>query len=492
MKIVKDNLWFILIIIFASVLYLLNINFSDIWIDEAFSKALVRHSFVDVAGLIKNDFHPPLYFFGLKIFVTIFGLTNFTIRLFSVLGMLATIVLGYVVGQRVFAKSGALYLSLLIISLPMFAEYSHEARMYTWSVFSVLGAFLYAVLFLKTKTRSDLLFLMIFSLMAAYTHYYALLAAFWANVFVLISLLINKNKNLKVYSIYSLVTALLYLPWLLVMLNQTKKVLQSFWVPAIDWQVIQSCFLSPFAPKIYLPPFLPLAIVFYTIVLWVIYRTFKARKENQRTILGLALTMFGGTILLVIIISLLIQPILFMRYLVNIIVLLLVPVTLFFMSIKNNWAKGIILTIIMIFGIGVSIRGSFFSYGPYEHTLEYIHQNYPEVNKIFHLTELTAGPFAEYSYPVDENYWYCTDSTIVYTNMDVFDNLISTNSLSNVLQKDESFCFVEFPYSQLNQTSLKQIFSETNTIGIDTVVDNKVNNGVALVLYKLKYKGSEN
>jgi len=116
LKRINKNIWFILIFIFAALFYLYNINFSNIWIDEAFTKALVKHSFGDITGLIKSDFHPPLYFYALKIFVTIFGISDFTIRLFSVLGVLATIVLGYLIGQKVFGKSGALYFCLLLIS----------------------------------------------------------------------------------------------------------------------------------------------------------------------------------------------------------------------------------------------------------------------------------------------------------------------------------------------------------------------------------------
>jgi len=151
--------------------YLYNINFSDIWIDEAFTKALIRHSYGEITQLIKNDFHPPLYFFALKLFVTIFGLTNFTLRLFSVLGILATILLVYRIGQKVFGKSGTLYFCLLIVSLPMLAEYAHEARMYTWGSFAVTGTFLFASRFLSSNKQSDLLWSLVFSLVAAYTHY---------------------------------------------------------------------------------------------------------------------------------------------------------------------------------------------------------------------------------------------------------------------------------------------------------------------------------
>ncbi len=488
---VNKNIWFILILAFSALFYLYNINFSNIWIDEAFTKALVKHSFGDITVLIKNDFHPPLYFYALKIFVIIFGNTDFTIRLFSVLGALAAIVIGYVVGQKVFGKTGALYFCLLMLSLPMIAEYSHEARMYTWGAFAVTGVFLYSFLFIKSNKRSDLLFLMLFSLIAAYTHYYALLAAFWANVFVFIFLLIKKNKNLKIHIIYSLVTLILYMPWLIVMLSQTKKVSESFWVPALNWQILISCFLAPFAPKIYLSPFLPLAFIIYGLVLWVIYRNYISRKEKRGIALGLALCMFGCTILSAVVISMLMQPIVYMRYIANIIVMILIPAALFFIAAKNVWIKGGVLIMIMVFGIAVSIEGSFFSFGPYEQSLDYLHEKHPEIKKVFHVLEATAGPFAEYANDDIQNYWYNPESTIVYTNMNVFSNLIAASSLDKILYKDESFCLADFPYMPFNENNVKKILSESQLIKIDTVVDNKVQFGGSILLYILKYNGNK-
>lgn len=236
LKRVNQNTRFILIFIFASVLYLYKINFCDIWIDEAYTKSLVRHSYVEIIQLIKNDFHPPLYFFGLKFFVTIFWLNDFTIRLFSVLGILSTILLVYIIGQKVFGKSGSLYFCLLIVSLPMLAGFSHVARMYTWGAFAVTGTFIFASRFLLSNKRSDLTWLMIFTLMSAYTHYYAFLAAFWANVFVFATLLSKCNNQFKTHLIYSLIAFVLYLPWLTAVIWQTKKVADSFWVPALNWE----------------------------------------------------------------------------------------------------------------------------------------------------------------------------------------------------------------------------------------------------------------
>jgi len=455
LKQVNQNIWFILIFIFASVFYLYNINFSDIWIDEAFSKALVRHSYGEITQLIKNDFHPPLYFFGLKLFVTIFGLNDFTLRLFSVLGILATILLVYGIGQKVFGKPGVLYFCLLMVSLPMLAEYAHEARMYTWGSFAVTGTFLFASSFLSSNKQSDLIWCMLFSLLAAYIHYYALLAVFWANVFVSIFLFIKRNNQFKIHLIYSLITFILYIPWFTVVLRQTKKVVESYWVPALNWQTLLSCLLSPFAPKIYLPPFLPLAFMIYGLILLVIYRNYIARKEKQGLVLRLSLCMFWCTILTATIISLLMQPVLYMRYLSNIIILLLIPVTLFFTSTKNNYINRIVLAAILVFGIKISIEGSFFSFGPYQQSMNHIHEKCPEVKKVFHVVEGSAGPFAEYDNYDIQNYFFKPEYTSVYTNLDVFDNLIQTGSLGKALQEGEPFCLVNFPIMPLNENNKK-------------------------------------
>jgi uncharacterized membrane protein len=491
----KGRILFFVILVFSALFYLFNINFSDLWIDETFTKALVGHSFRDMMGLIKNDFHPPLYFYGLKVFVSIFGLSAFTVRLFSVLGVLSSIVLGYTVGQRVFGKSGALYFCLLLLSLPMLASYSQNARMYTWGAFAVTGVFFYAALFISTNKKSDLMFLMLFTLIAAYTHYYGLIAASAANIFVVIFLFIRKNNSWRIHLGYSFVAILCYLPWVLVLIHHTKKAQEFFWVPAVTWQTISSCFTEPFAQKFWMSIYSwPMIIIVYGLTLWVIYRNYIVRKDQHGVVLGVSLFIVVFTILSTAVISLFSQPILYPRYIMNIVILLLVPPTLFFIAVKNIWVKGVIITVLLGCGIYVSIGASYFSYGPYKQSVEYIHKTYPEIKKVFHIIEITAGPFVEYGNSDIENYWFQPKNTIVFTNMDVFSNLHTTDSLGKVLKKDELFC-VANPLNlsiHLNENNLKKILSESQLLKVDTVADNKVKyDKIIFLLYILKYQGEQ-
>ena len=114
-------------------------------------------------------------------------------------------------------------MSCLLLALPMLACYSHNARMYTWAAFATTGVFLYACLFIKTNKKSDLIFLGIFSLMAAYTHYYCLIAAFWADLFVLVYLFVNKNKSWRSVLAMGVAVFVLFLPWFFVLLSSNTQ-----------------------------------------------------------------------------------------------------------------------------------------------------------------------------------------------------------------------------------------------------------------------------
>lgn len=180
----KELLIFLLIFVFATFFYSFNIGFSDLWSDEIYTKSMLEGSLSDFYAKFKNDLHPPLYYLVLRLFTALFGLNAVTLRLFSVLGVLSTIILGYFTGQRIFGKQGAIYFCLMLISLPMLAVYSHQARMYTWAAFSITGVFFYSYLFIKSGKNNDLLLLFTFTLIAIYIHYYSMVAALVANLVV--------------------------------------------------------------------------------------------------------------------------------------------------------------------------------------------------------------------------------------------------------------------------------------------------------------------
>jgi len=489
----KESVFFIFILIFATVFYLFNITFSDLWFDESYTAALVRHSFSDMLGLIKNDFHPPLYFYVLKVFTFFIGVSPFTIRLFSVIGVLSALVLGYITGQRVFGKRGALYFCLLLVALPMLESYSHFARMYTWAAFSITGVFLYAYLFMTTNKIRDLALLSLFSIMSAYIHNFSLIGAFWANVFVFIYLLFKRNKAWRTHFIAVMIMILIYLPWTYILIMHLHKVEQNYWIPNVSWHVIFSCYTQPFAQN-FVSIWTSFIMIFIVFILttFTIIRSFVKHENNQWLILTLSLVIFNFTVISTAVISLLSQPILYPRYIMTVVTMIMVPPTLFIMNISNKWPRVTLLGILICCGIYTSFKSSFFSFGSYKQSMEFLAAKQPDVKKVVHIQEITTGPLLEHNEVAHlTHYWFQTDKTQVYSNMDVFSDLHQVRTLDEFLKKGEVFSAVSFLGLPFNGEVLDRILAQSELLRSDTIWDNKEGSGVQILLYKLRYRGGQ-
>jgi len=491
LHITKQTSAFLLIFIIASIVYLYNLTFSDLWIDETFTKELIKFPFPKMLELLAGDFHPPLYFSLLKLFNSVTGISDFTIRLFSVIGALCLLILSYTVGQRVFGKNGALYFCLTILSIPMLASNSHDARMYTWAPFAVTGVFLYSYLYIKTNKRSDLVLLGLFTLMAAYLHYYCLIAAFWSNIFVFLYLVLKKGKTWYAHLITMFAVVLLYLPWLAVFLAQTSSANDNFYIAPLNIESILACYIGPFMEKFWfeIPSYIMIAIVF-SLTLVSIFNHFIRYKDDDRLILGLSLTIFNATILTGIILSFILRPVLMLRYVGTFVTMLMVPPALFFIRSKIKPLKIILLILLLSCGIYTSVCGSFFSFGPYKQSLNHLSKAYPDVKKIVHVTEITTGPLLDHNKIGDWNhYWINNENSVFYTNLNVFTELHQVSSLDEFLSPDEIFCLADMEIAPLNRENLNLILSKSHEIKVDIVTDNKSEPSITLSLYILQYQG---
>ena len=490
-KLIKNQLvLFFLIFGFATFFYLYRLGFSDLWSDEIYTKSMLSGSLSDFYSKFKNDLHPPLYYLGLRLFTALFGTNVITLRLFSVLGILSTLLLGYFTGRRIFGKQGALYFCLLFISVPMLAAYSHQARMYTWATFAVTGVFMYSYLFIKTGKTRDLRFLFLFTLVAMYLHYYSMAAAFVANLFVFLYLLFTQNIKWRPHLYASLLAIVLFLPWLTMFFVQVNRVQEAFWAPPVSFNGIYSCITIPFTEQFWTSQYsIALTILSYSLIVITLILSFTKSFSEYRLVLWFSLTIFLGTILLVILISMISQPILSTRYVMAIVTMLIVAPTILFIRMKIVWLKVVLITALLLLSLRISVSVFSFSYGPYQQTIKHLTTTYPDIEKVLHITEVTAGPLVEYSGNTDLNhYWLKAEMS----NVDAFTEVHQFNNPDEFLQPGEEFCAIRFNNLELNMENLNRVMSESLLIKIDTVSDNKFKNGIFMQLYLLKYKGKQN
>ena len=330
-------LMFSLIFVISIGFYSFNIGFSDLWSDETYTKSMLNGTVSDFYAKFTNDLHPPLYYIGLRLYTGLFGLSTTSLRIFSVVGVLATLLTGYFAGQRVFGKRGALCLCLMLISVPMLAVYSHQARMYTWAAFSITGVFIYSCLFIRTGTTRDLILLLIFTVAAMYMHYYSMIAAFMANLFVLLYLVLTKNRKWLCHLTSLLTAAILFLPWLSMFFIQVKRVQNAFWAPEVSLRTVISCFAIPLTEQFWTTGYSKtLTILMYALIVLTIILSFTKSFSEYRLVLWLSLFIFLGTLFFATIISLFSQPILYSRYVAVIVPMLIIPVTILFARSRVN------------------------------------------------------------------------------------------------------------------------------------------------------------
>ena len=92
----------------ALVLRFYRIGEKSIWLDEAFSLWIARHTLWDgLSWLIRIDQHPPLYYSLLHVWTELFGELQGPVRMLSALFSTATVPLFYAAGRRLLDRSSA-------------------------------------------------------------------------------------------------------------------------------------------------------------------------------------------------------------------------------------------------------------------------------------------------------------------------------------------------------------------------------------------------
>lgn len=177
-----------LILLSALLLRLVAIN-QSLWLDEATSAILARDfSFRAImTDFSPGDFHPPLYYLFLKIWVGIFGSSEVGLRSFSLAVGVATVYLVYLIGKRLLSRKVGLLTALFLATSGLHIYYSQEARMYALSALFVAGLFYLFLKILNSKKVFDWYLFSVLLLVNGLTDYLPnlVIVSFW--IFALVA-----------------------------------------------------------------------------------------------------------------------------------------------------------------------------------------------------------------------------------------------------------------------------------------------------------------
>ena len=222
----------ILILAFALLARLYGITSESVWLDEAYSANMAVQPFLNI--LMLDDTNPPLHMLVMSVFVKLFGLSEFWMRLpFALIGTLA-VYASYLLAGKIAGEKTAIISSLLLALSPYHVFYSQDARMYSLlTLFAGLSAYFFLKYYEKPEQKT-LAFYIIASLLMVYTHLYGLFILAGINLFYLWKRRLQKN-----WVIAHMILIAAFLPWLPMFLRQFGLVNEEFWISRGElWSIL--------------------------------------------------------------------------------------------------------------------------------------------------------------------------------------------------------------------------------------------------------------
>jgi hypothetical protein len=181
---------------------------------------VARGSLFEIARTVgAEDFHPPLHYWLLHLWARFAGEGEYALRYTSVAFGVLTIALAYALGRRLFGKPGGIAAAALAAASPFLLFYATEARMFAPAAFL-------ALLLLWLGHRGQWLPFAVTLAVALYTYYYSL---FVVAPVALLALTRGRRETLR-FAAAAAGGALLYAPWLPVLLGRTQA-WESPWTP---------------------------------------------------------------------------------------------------------------------------------------------------------------------------------------------------------------------------------------------------------------------
>ena len=220
----------VLVLLGAWALYLQRLDAQDIWWDEARNIEVAARPLAQIAGAPELDIHPPLYFYSLHLWTSVFGASAFATRLFSACFGLLAAALTYRLARSLAPGSFGRVSGLLALILAAFSPFllaeSQETRMYTftWALLAAGALAMWQAVEARSRRRAWLWWLAfaVLSVASLLGHYAAVLIlvpwAIWLLAWALRGP--DRPARLGTLAAVGLVALLLCLPALPVALRQ--------------------------------------------------------------------------------------------------------------------------------------------------------------------------------------------------------------------------------------------------------------------------------
>lgn len=300
--------------LFGIILQIILAYSKDIWVDEAFSLSMIKHTYTEMVELTATDVHPPLYYIILKHLVDGLHMILPKVSTISIAKFASVIpfILLWVLSVTKVRKEWGSFVSgmwvVAFIGMPNLISYGIEIRMYSWALLFVTISYLFSWNIIKNSSLKFWVILILSTLGACYTHYFACVAVALVWLFLLVYFIIFERKCLKRWIISAVIAVIGYLPWLIIFISHSKSATESFWKAPIGYSDIEDYFRFLFDNS-------ALLLCVGIVILFLIKALAQKSADRQKCLFALAgIYIPVGITFIGIIISLIIRPVFISRY----------------------------------------------------------------------------------------------------------------------------------------------------------------------------------
>lgn len=300
------------------------------WRDEAFRILLSRYNLIDIVRYTYNDGQPPLYYYLLKLWIHFFGDSEIATRTLSVIFFEILIFVMYKFAQKIKPKSKTLpvTVSLLTFFNPSLIYYAFETRVYMMFILIVTLSFYF------WYQRKYMLWAL-FSLLGLYSHNFMVFVLFTQALWFLLMI---KDKKAVIGAGILILAG--YLPWVGVLINQTRQIISDFWITPLKLGNLATSLGGLFSAYendqlLLYPHFIILTVIILAICLI-------SLKSNS----GKELFWWvGGSVIPVVVVSVAVRPVYTVRYLCYLVIPLILIIALYIDGHRNFKTKAGLVTV---------------------------------------------------------------------------------------------------------------------------------------------------
>ncbi|MGA9725517.1 MAG: glycosyltransferase family 39 protein [Candidatus Binatus sp.] len=172
-----------------------------------------------------------LYYSLLKIWIDVFGASELSMRMPSVIAGVATILVIYTLGKKLFGARSGLVAALLFAVSPMAVFFAHEARVFTLEWMLVAVALLFFLRVVEKPSVGNLAGWIVASALAAYAHPLAATAV----PAQLLSLVMFERRRVPWWHLLAgaAIVGLLVVPLLWLVRREANQL--ASWIPGLSW-----------------------------------------------------------------------------------------------------------------------------------------------------------------------------------------------------------------------------------------------------------------